>query len=136
MSDFDARKWLDDLRGELIEAEREATEAVAGKGGQVDFHDRVHEVVDLAVSQLDRFECLSVIEEAGGEEYVDRGLLNFESLDRLLATMAYGCAEGDLFDDDFIRELQDALNNAMLTPEAAKAVLDRIQEETAGDSTD
>ena len=129
MSEFDAERLVKESKESFVERLKEELERVAegDEAEEVYFHGISHEVVDSAISGLSRQECLDVIDETGNEEYADKGILDFSSLDRLLETLAYECLYQEFFNDDLIQTLQDRLNET-LTPKAARSLLLELAE--------
>ncbi len=93
---------------------------------EIYFNDLVHSAVDVMTPQ-DRKTCLSLIDEIGGEENIDEGMIDNSSIDRTLVTTAYCIIEQELYNDDFIQELQESLNNETLPKTKAKLILNKIK---------
>ena len=84
---------LDRLSEELSSIEKDEVR-------EIYFHDIVHEVVDDLISANDRTQNIAVIDDTNNEDEVDQGLIDNSSLDKMIATVAYGCLEVELFNDD------------------------------------
>lgn len=91
------------------------------------FHDVVTSEID-AQTPTDRSLCLKLI-DLSDSSYFDEGLIDRSSLDRTLITMAYCSIQDNLFNDDFIHELQDLLNNEVIDKTQAKEIIKKIDEE-------
>jgi hypothetical protein len=99
---------------------------------EIYFHDVIHENVDNHVSTMNRQECLAAIDEIGGEENIDEGMIDRSAdLTRQLAQMAYCVIEEELFTSDLMMYLQDELNNENVDKTKAKKILRRIKEDEA-----
>jgi len=70
-------------------------------------HDVIHEEVDGFVTVFTRNECLAWIDFCNNEEYVDKGVIDYSSIDQQLLTTAFECIRMKLFDDDIFQELQE-----------------------------
>ena len=70
-------------------------------------HDLVHEEIDSLVAGFDRQECLEWIEFCNNEEYIDKGVIDNSSVDRMLITMAFECIRMKVFEDGLINDLQE-----------------------------
>jgi len=92
---------------------------------EIYFHDIIHQEVDSNTPQI-RTDCLSLIDTAETKHF-DEGLIDKSSLNRTLITMAYCSIEQNLFNDDFMQELQDDLNNETITTETAKELIKKIE---------
>jgi len=96
---------------------------------EIYFHDIMHQVVDNAVSNNDRNENLKVIDDTGHENIIDTGLVDHNAdITMQIAQTAYACLEQELFNDDFIQELQTALNNENIDYEKAQELIAEIKE--------
>lgn len=109
---------LEVLKGELEDITEEK---------EIYFHDIVTGEVDN-FTPTNRKECLKLIDQAN-EEHFDSGLTDNSRIDRTLITMAYQSIEQGLFNDDFIQELQDLLNNETITKAQAKKIVVKIEAE-------
>ena len=99
---------------------------------EIYFHDIIHENVDNHVSTMSRSECLEAIDEIGGEDDIDEGMID-RSADstRQLAQMAYCVIEQEIFTSDLMMYLQDKLNNERIDKSEAKQILKHIKEDEA-----
>ena len=95
---------------------------------EIYFHDIVSEDVDTNISGTDRQEQLELIDLVG-TEYVDQGIVDNSSLDRMLITTAYDCLYQELFNDDFMQELQTLLNNEKIDYDTAQEIIEKIEDE-------
>jgi len=93
---------------------------------EIYFHDIVSQEVDNSISYQTRSENMKVIDDTNNEEYADEGLIDNSSLDRMIQTMAYCCLEQELFNDDFMQELQTKLNNETILYEQVQDLLIKI----------
>ena len=94
---------------------------------EIYFHDIVSEEIDTQISTTDRQEQLDLIDESD-EQYFDSGLIDNSSLDRTLLTMGYCALEQLVFNDDFMQELQDKLNNENIEYNDAQELIKEIEE--------
>ena len=94
------------------------------KPTEIYFHDIVTEEID-SNTPTDRQICLSLIDLADTGSF-DGGLIDNSSIDRTLITSAYCSIEQVLFNDDFIQELQDNLNNETIDKKKAEEILNKI----------
>ncbi len=111
------KELFEDLINKLKEVE---------EPNEIYFGDLLHSAVDVMTPQ-DRKTCLSLIDEIGGEEHIDEGLIDNSSIDRTLITTAYCCLEQELYNCDFIQELQTDLNNETIQKSKAKIILSKIK---------
>jgi hypothetical protein len=97
---------------------------------RIDIHDLVHEEVDNAIASNSRKENEEIIDDTGNEEYVDKGLIDNSSLDRMIETTAYGCLEQELWNNDVMQKIQRSLsNNDMIDYEDAQELIEDIKAE-------
>ncbi len=94
---------------------------------EVYFHDIVADETDC-LTPTDRNDCIKLIDLSDSKNF-DEGMIDRSSLDRTLITMAYLSIEDNLFNDDFIQELQDELNNEKISKEQAKKLINKIDKE-------
>lgn len=97
---------------------------------EIYFHDIVTENVDTHVSSMSRAECLEAIDEIGGEENVDQGLIDRNAdITKQLAQYAYAVIEEEIFTSDLMQYLQTELNNERVDKAKAKKILKRLKED-------
>lgn len=118
-----AEELIKETKKELLEKIKDKLE-VTTETEEIYFHDIITEIIDSNTPQ-DRNECTSLIDLAN-EEHFDSGLIDNSSLDRTLITMAYCSLEQNLFNDDFIQELQTDLNNEKISKAKAKKIISKI----------
>lgn len=120
-------KELEDIKECVLEAIKDALELA--DESEVYFHDIIFEIIDTQACNWSRKECLALIDYCNNEEYIDSGIVDMSSLDRILVTMAFACVEQKLFDDDFMQYLQAQLNNEIPTLKEADEITERIKAE-------
>ena len=132
--EFDAHRFILNLKDSLYERLIYETQEIAEAEGidtareEIYFHDIIHEVVDGSIEGKTRQECLKIIDYTGNEEHIDKGIVDFDNgISRLLTTMAYGCAELELFEDDFVQKLQRKLNNETIGEEEAEELKEEVK---------
>jgi len=94
---------------------------------EIYFWDIAHEEIDSNTPQ-DNKTALKFIEETGLSEYIDEGLIDKSSLNRMLITSAYCCLEQALVNNDFFQYLQEKLNNETINKKQAQEILKKIVE--------
>ena len=94
---------------------------------EIYFHDIVTNEIDT-ITPTDRKECMALI-DLSNTEHFDEGMIDRSSLDRTLITMAYLSIEDNLFNDDFIQELQIGLNNEKVSNKKSKEIIAKINDE-------
>lgn len=101
--------------------------------------DIVFDEVDSFVSGFDRQECLAWIDFCNNEQWVDKGVIDTSSIDRILLTTAFECIRMKVFDDDLINDLQEYELTKEKRDEFLKRISERLGEEneyTLGEDTD
>jgi len=93
---------------------------------EVYFYDIIHNEID-AQTPTNRKTCIDLI-DLSDTSLFDSGLIDNSSLDRTLITSAYCSIEQNLFNDDFIQELQNDLNNEKIGKKKAKELIKKIDE--------
>ena len=94
---------------------------------EIYFHDLVFKEID-SQTPTDKKVCIELIDLADSSLF-DSGLIDNSNLDRFLITSAYCSIEQVLFNDDFIQELQNELNNERISKTNAKEIIKRIDKE-------
>ena len=114
---------LESLKWELEQIEKNDTK-------EIYLHDINHENIDNIVSSNTRAENLEAIDDTGGENDIDEGMINREAdITTQIAQMAYCCIEDEMFNDDFIQELQTLLNNEKIDYDTAQEIIIKIANE-------
>ena len=99
------------------------------------FHESIDEIVDDVVSTMSRSENIELIDDIGGEEDIEEGMIDRNAdLTTQIAQIAYCCLEQELFNDDFMQELQTALNNETIDYKTARKLIKKIKENTEIDT--
>lgn len=97
---------------------------------EIYFHDLIHENLDTIVSSNNRDENLAAIDDTGHENDIDSGMVDSTAdITMQIAQIAYYCVETELFNDDFMQELQTALNNEVVSFNQAKKLLKKVNEQ-------
>jgi hypothetical protein len=118
-----AKNTIKETKRNILESIKDKLENLKEKK-EIYFHDIVTEEIDTNTPQ-DRQECLNLIDLSNPENF-DKGLIDNSSLERTLITMAYCSLEENIYNDDFIQELQDDLNNEEISLTRAKEILKKI----------
>jgi hypothetical protein len=92
-----------------------------------DLPDFVFEAVDTEIAGLSRAEQMEIVDHFGGEENVDKGLIDNSSLDKAIATTAFGVLEQEVYSDSEMSELSDKLQYTV-DYEEAQEMLKEIEE--------
>jgi hypothetical protein len=121
-----AKEILKDIKKVVLEQIKDKLQECENE--EVDFHDIIHNEIDCLTPQ-DKKTQIDLINLAD-TQYFDSGLIDNSSLDRTLITSAYCSIEQNLFNDDFIQELQTALNNnEKVSKKKANTLIKKIDEE-------
>lgn len=97
------------------------------KEREIYFHDLIHENLDNIVSSNNRADNLEAIDDTGNENDIDEGMVDRNAdISMQIAQIAYCCVETELFNDDFMQELQTALNNETVSIPDAKRLLKKV----------
>ncbi len=116
------QSFLEDLKYELETFDKDDQK-------EVYFHDIMHDTLDNLVSSNDRATNLSIIDDTGNENDIDEGMIDRNAdISMQIAQIAYCCLETELFNDDFIQELQTKLNNESITGEEAQELIEKIDD--------
>jgi hypothetical protein len=118
-----AEKIIKETKKNILESIKDKLENIKDKE-EIYFHDIVSEEIDSNTPQ-DRQECLNLIDLSNPKNF-DSGMIDNRSLDRTLITMAYCSLEENIFNDDFIQELQSDLNNEEISLTKANEILKKI----------
>lgn len=118
-----AEQIIKETKKNILESIKDKLENIKDKG-EIYFHDIISEEIDLNTPQ-DRKTQLSLI-DLSKTEYFDSGLIDNSSLERTLITSAYCSIEQNIFNDSFIQELQNDLNNEEINLNKAKEILIKI----------
>lgn len=94
----------------------------------VDFADLIFENVDTEVSTMSREECIRLIDATGNEQYIDQGIIDTSSLDRMLVTTAFGCLEQEMYNDSLIQTISNELET-MTEMDEVKSLLKEVNDE-------
>lgn len=105
----------ENLKSELSEIQDEK---------EIYFHDIISSVIDQN-TPTDKNECMKLIEKAD-TQYFDDGLIDKSSWERQLITMAYCSIEQEIFNNSFINELQEELNNETISSMKAGKLIEKI----------
>ena len=70
-------------------------------------HNVIHDEIDSFVTGISRVKALQLIDFCDNEEYIDAGVIDNSSIDRMIVTTCYECLYLKLFDDDLFMELQE-----------------------------
>ena len=101
-----------------------------GESKEIYFHDTIHQDLDNIISANDRSTNMQAIDEIGGEDQIDEGMIDRNAdLTMQIAQIAYCVVEQDLFNDDFMQELQSALNNETIDYKTARQLIKKIDKE-------
>jgi hypothetical protein len=119
-----AEQLIKDVKRAVLEQLKDKLENCDNQ--EVYFHDIVSNEID-ALTPTDRKECIEVIDLSDTSKF-DEGV-DRSSLDRTLITMAYCSIEDNLFNDDFIQDLQSELNNEKIEKKKAKEIIGKIESE-------
>ena len=105
---------LDVIKDELSVIEEDDSD-------RIDIHEIVSQEVDNAIANNSRKENEAVIDDTGNEEYVDSGLIDNSSLDRMIDTTAYGCLEQEIWNNELMQKIQrSAYGNDVYDYETAR----------------
>jgi len=96
------------------------------KKKEVYFHDIISQEIDNNTPQI-RKECLDLIDIAETKHF-DIELIDNRNFERQLITMAYCSLEQNLYNDDFIQELQTDLNNEDISKKKSQEIIKKIEE--------
>ncbi len=123
---------IKNTKAEILNSLKSSLQVITetGKDGEVYFHDVISNAIDTNTPQ-DRKVCLDLIDKADSSLF-DTGLIDNGSIDRVLITSAYCSIEQILFNDDFIQELQTALNNETISKKQAENIIKKISENADG----
>jgi hypothetical protein len=91
-----------------------------------DFGDMVFEAVDNEISTLSRTECMEIVDTFGGENTIDKGLVDNSDLDRMVTTTAWAVLEQEVYSDDEISNLSRTINGTV-SYEEAQELLQEIE---------
>jgi len=120
---METEQIIQETKKEVLEKIKDKLEEITGKE-EIYFHDIITEIIDCNTPQ-ERKKCLSLI-DLSNTEHFDEGMIDRSSLDRTLITMAYCSLEDNLFNDNFIQELQTDLNNEKINKKEAEKILIKI----------
>lgn len=109
----------------ILESLKEKLKDIDGE--EVYLWDICYNEIDANIPQ-DNKTALNLIEETDLLKYADDGLIDNSSSDRQLVTSAYCCLEQALIDKDIIQELQNDLNNEVLSKKKAQEIYNKIVE--------
>lgn len=120
---------INNTKAEILENLKDKLEEISkGEEQEIDFHDIVTNSVDSNTPQ-DTLEAIKFAEYTGNEHYADEGILDKSSINRFAVTMAYECLNQEVFNDDFIQELEDKLNNENVGYKKAQEIIKEIESE-------
>lgn len=114
---------LDLIKDEFENIEKDDSE-------RIDIHEIIHQEVDNAIAGNSRKENEAVIDDTNNEEYVDKGLIDNSSLDRMIETTAYGCLEQEIWNNDLMQEIQKSFYGSdLIDYETAQELIEKIKDE-------
>ena len=122
---------LKEVRESVLESIKWQLEQIKpDQSDEIYFHDVIHEDLDNIISSNDRSTNMEAIDEIGGEDQIDEGMIDRNAdLTMQIAQIAYCVVEQELFNDDFMQELQTALNNETIDHEIAQELIHKINKE-------
>lgn len=128
MTEYDPNETIENTINDILTNLKDGVDNIERQETkEIYFHEIVGQCID-SNAPSDRSEALTLIDHIGEEEHIDEGLINHSSIDTMIVSVAYECLSEELFNNDFIQELQDDLNNEEIDFNKAQEISEKINQ--------